>query len=433
MAIGGTAGSPSVYEKEVLENGIRLLTENVPHSPSVTIGAWVLMGSRAEKEEESGIVHFIEHLLFKGTQKRSAFDLARDIDGVGGILNGFTGEEFTCFYVKVLPEHIDLALDLLSDMLIHSTFNPEELEREREVVLREIKMVEDSPDELVHDLFFEILFPDDPLGRPVAGREKVIAEISRDRIVKFWENYYQPPRIILAAAGQVEMRTFLDRVTRYFSTFPGDRISREPDPIRLSKKPPIRIKSINKPLEEVYLCLGNHGYSMTHPRRYAFQVLNVYLGGGMSSRLFQEIREKRGLAYSIYSFTNAFLDTGILGIGLSTSPGQVRECLNLIGREINQVKDGEISEEDLHRVKEQIRGNLLLSLEGSDGRMARLARGEFYFGKPVAISEVLEGFTRVTREEVSQVARDIFKAENFSLAALGKLKQEELFIPFQES
>ena len=283
-----------------MENGIRLLTENVPNSPSVTIGAWVLMGSRAEKEEESGIVHFIEHLLFKGTQKRSAFDLARDIDGVGGILNGFTGEEFTCFYVKVLPEHIDLALDLLSDMLIHSVFNPEELEREREVVLREIKMVEDSPDELVHDLFFEILFPEDPLGRPVAGSEKVIAGISRDRIVKFWENYYQPPRIILAAAGQVEMRSFRDRVTRYFSAFPGNRVSREPDPVRLSEKPPVRIKSISKPLEEVYLCLGNQGYSMTHPRRYAFQVLNVYLGGGMSSRLFQEIREKRGLAYSIY-------------------------------------------------------------------------------------------------------------------------------------
>lgn len=416
-----------------MDNGIRLLTENVPGSPSITIGAWVLLGSRVEKEEESGIVHFIEHLLFKGTQKRSAFDLARDIDGVGGILNGFTGEEFTCFYVKVLPEHLDLALDLLSDMLIHSIFNPEELEREREVVLREIKMVEDSPDELVHDLFFEILFPEDSLGRPVTGKEKVIAEISRDRIVDFWRSFYQPRRIILAAAGQVEMGTFRDRVTRYFSTFPGNRISREPDPIRLPEKPPIRIKSIFKPLEEVYLCLGNHGYSMTHPRRYAFQILNVYLGGGMSSRLFQEIREKRGLAYSIYSFTNAFLDTGLLGISLSTSPGQVKECLNLIGQEVDLVKAGEISEEDLHRVKEQIRGNLLLSLEGSDGRMTRLARGEFYFGNPVPIQEVLEGFARVTREEVSRVAQDIFQPRVFSLAALGKLKQEELFIPFQES
>ena len=416
-----------------MDNGIRLLTENVPGSPSITIGAWVLLGSRVEKEEESGIVHFIEHLLFKGTQKRSAFDLARDIDGVGGILNGFTGEEFTCFYVKVLPEHLDLALDLLSDMLIHSIFNPEELEREREVVLREIKMVEDSPDELVHDLFFEILFPEDSLGRPVTGKEKVIAEISRDRIVDFWRSFYQPRRIILAAAGQVEMGTFRDRVTRYFSTFPGNRISREPDPIRLPEKPPIRIKSIFKPLEEVYLCLGNHGYSMTHPRRYAFQILNVYLGGGMSSRLFQEIREKRGLAYSIYSFTNAFLDTGLLGISLSTSPGQVKECLNLIGQEVDLVKAGEISEEDLHRVKEQIRGNLLLSLEGSDGRMARLARGEFYFGNPVPIQEVLEGFARVTREEVSRVAQDIFQPRVFSLAALGKLKQEELFIPFSVS
>ncbi|MCX5868189.1 MAG: pitrilysin family protein [Proteobacteria bacterium] len=433
MEIGRNAGLPSVYEKEVLDNGIRLLTENVPGSPSITIGAWVLLGSRVEKEEESGIVHFIEHLLFKGTQKRSAFDLARDIDGVGGILNGFTGEEFTCFYVKVLPEHLDLALDLLSDMLIHSIFNPEELEREREVVLREIKMVEDSPDELVHDLFFEILFPEDSLGRPVTGKEKVIAEISRDRIVDFWRSFYQPRRIILAAAGQVEMGTFRDRVTRYFSTFPGNRISREPDPIRLPEKPPIRIKSIFKPLEEVYLCLGNHGYSMTHPRRYAFQILNVYLGGGMSSRLFQEIREKRGLAYSIYSFTNAFLDTGLLGISLSTSPGQVKECLNLIGQEVDLVKAGEISEEDLHRVKEQIRGNLLLSLEGSDGRMTRLARGEFYFGNPVPIQEVLEGFARVTREEVSRVAQDIFQPRVFSLAALGKLKQEELFIPFQES
>ncbi len=416
-----------------MDNGIRLLTENVPGSPSITIGAWVLLGSRVEKEEESGIVHFIEHLLFKGTQKRSAFDLARDIDGVGGILDGFTGEEFTCFYVKVLPEHLDLALDLLSDMLIHSIFNPEELEREREVVLREIKMVEDSPDELVHDLFFEILFPEDSLGRPVTGKEKVIAEISRDRIVDFWRSFYQPRRIILAAAGQVEMGTFRDRVTRYFSTFPGNRISREPDPIRLPEKPPIRIKSIFKPLEEVYLCLGNHGYSMTHPRRYAFQILNVYLGGGMSSRLFQEIREKRGLAYSIYSFTNAFLDTGLLGISLSTSPGQVKECLNLIGQEVDLVKAGEISEEDLHRVKEQIRGNLLLSLEGSDGRMTRLARGEFYFGNPVPIQEVLEGFARVTREEVSRVAQDIFQPRVFSLAALGKLKQEELFVPFQES
>ena len=416
-----------------MDNGIRLLTENVPGSPSITIGAWVLLGSRVEKEEESGIVHFIEHLLFKGTQKRSAFDLARDIDGVGGILNGFTGEEFTCFYVKVLPEHLDLALDLLSDMLIHSTFDPAELERESEVVLREIKMVEDSPDELVHDLFFEILFPEDPLGRPVAGKEKVIAEISRDQIVDFWGSFYQPQRIILAAAGQVQMGTFRDRAARYFSGFPAVGVSRDLDRIRLPEELPLPIKSISKPLEEVYLCLGSKGYSMAHPRRYAFQVLNVYLGGGMSSRLCQEIREKRGLAYTIYSFTNAFIDIGLLGISLSTSPGQVKECLNLIGQEVDLVKAGEISEEDLHRVKEQIRGNLLLSLEGSDGRMARLARGEFYFGKPVPIQEVLEGFARVTREEVSRVAQDIFQPRVFSLAALGKLKPEELFIPFSVS
>jgi len=383
-----------------------------------------------EREEESGLTHFIEHLCFKGTEKRSALDIAREIDEIGGVLNGFTGQEMTCFYVKVLPEHVPLALDILSDLVIHPVFDTAELEREREVVLREIKMVEDNPDELVQDVFLELLFPQDPLGRPVSGRAEVIGSVPHGRVVEFWRSSYAPRRVVLAAAGRVQMEEFREHAARFFSDWTA------PHPLRESEPPgsppgvphlPARV--VAKPLEEAYVCLGMRAYSVTHPRRYAFQVLNTYLGGGMSSRLFQEIREKRGLAYSIGSFTSMFADSGVLGVTFSTSPASVRQCLRLVGEEIARLKAGDISAEDVRRVKEQIRGNLFLGLESTDGWMARLAQGEIYFGRTVPLPEIIAGFAQVSSEEVSEVARDIFRPRSGAVAAVGRLDGVEMDFP----
>ena len=418
---------PLECEKETLPNGIRILTEHVPHSHSVAIGVWIRAGSRVETEEESGIAHFLEHLCFKGTEKRSALDIAREIDAIGGVLNGFTSQELTCFYVKVLPDHIDIALDLLSDLVLHPVFHPDELEREREVVLREIKMVEDNPEDLLHDLFFEMLYPGNPLGRPVAGREEVIASVSRDTVVRFWKRHYAPGSVVITAAGPIRMESFRDRVIHFFSGWSAfDARSRESS---LPDTPPVPLRVLTKPLEEAYLCVGQRSYPVAHPRRYALQVLNIYLGGGLSSRLFQEIREKRGLAYSVNSFMSGFVDTGVLGISLSTSPAQLKECLELIEKEIERVKAGGITEEDVQRVQEHIRGSLFLYLESTDGRMSRLARGEIYFGRPIPVPEVLEGFRQVIPDEVSEVARDVFQPHRSSLAALGKIDQNALAIP----
>ncbi|MEA3509009.1 MAG: pitrilysin family protein, partial [candidate division NC10 bacterium] len=297
-----------VYRKEVLDNGLVILTERMPEVQSISIGVWIPVGSRKEEERQAGISHFIEHMLFKGTERRSAEEIAAAIDSVGGILDAFTSREYTCYYAKVLGEHLPLAVDILADLVLHSRFDPADVEKERAVILQEIKMVEDNPDDQIHDLFTQTIWADHPLGRPILGPRETLSQIGRDEMAKFMDDSYRPDQAIISAAGGLDHQSLVDLVVAAFGDWEGRS---QPGP----SSPPIsRVTTVNedRDLSQVHLCLGVKGLAYAHRDRYTLSILNTILGGGMSSRLFQEVREKRGLVYSIYSYTASYRDGGLL-------------------------------------------------------------------------------------------------------------------------
>ncbi len=407
------------YQKTVLDNGMRVVTERIPHLHSVSMGIWLNVGSRDEQEDESGLTHFIEHMLFKGTKKRSAKEIAKQLDAVGGMSNAFTSKEHTCFHAKVLGAHLPLVVDILSDIFLHSVFDYREVEREREVILQEINMVEDTPDEYVHVLFNQAFWNGNSLARPIFGNIHTVQSFTREIILGYLNRGYHPDRIVLSAAGNVNHQEFLELVEPAFRNIKrhAHGLNRTPPSISSS------VALYPRNLEQVHLCLGTRGTSLVEKERYCCSILNVILGGSMSSRLFQEVRERRGLAYAIYSFLSSHTDAGMVGIYGAVRPDNIKETLELIRHELQRFKREPISDIELRAAKEHIKGGIYLAAENTDNRMSRLAKNEIIFDRFISYEEIEAGLERVTTEDVQALAQEIFQPEAMSLVLLGQVEE----------
>jgi predicted Zn-dependent peptidase len=401
-----------------LPNGVRVVSESLTDLASVTAGIWVENGSRYETPEQAGISHFLEHLFFKGTERRTAAGIAEEMDAVGGVLNAFTGKEYTCYYAKVLREHLPMALDLLADIFTHSTFPSEEVERERSVVIQEISQAEDTPDDYVHELFNTAFWPGHPLARPIAGTPATVSALNRDHFLAFLDARYRPDRILITAAGNVTHEQLLAVAEQHFGGLAGTAVP--VDGVPPTHRPGVSIH--DKDLEQVHVCLGTPGISHTDGERYAAHLLNMALGGGMSSRLFQEIRERRGKAYTVYSFLSSYFDAGYVGTYVGTSPQWVREVVEIIRSEQRRTTREGLAAAELVRVKNQMKGSMLLGLETSDSRMSRIAKNMIYFGRDVPLEEVAASIDRVTNDDIVRVAQRVFPAGAFGLTVLGDMK-----------
>jgi predicted Zn-dependent peptidase len=412
-----------MYKKSVLANGITVVTESIPYFPAVSIGFWWKTGGRFEDESSNGISHFIEHMLFKGTETRSAYEIAREIDAVGGVLNAFTGKEYTCFYARVLRKDLDLALDILADMYSHSVFDTEELEREKDVIGQEIKMVEDNPEDYIYDLFNASYFRGDPLGMPILGSAGNIERFDRTLLTDHYRRHYSLDRLIVTATGRIDHDLVVQRIE---GLFPSETEEGVAQPL-ITPEPHSAITVVERDLEHVYLCIGTGGVSQLDRRRYDLYVVNALMGGSMSSHLFQEIRENRGLVYNIYSYVNCYHDIGTFGISTSTSPESVEEVLTLIRKEIVRIRDEGVTDAELAFSKEHIKGNLLISLEGSETRMGRLAKNEVYFGDYIPIKETLRDIDAIRKAEVDEMGRLIFSnPAEVSLTVLGNVNAKKI-------
>jgi predicted Zn-dependent peptidase len=412
----------SGYQKTVLENGIKVITEEIPYLQSVSIGVWVITGSRDEKSKENGISHFIEHLLFKGTERRTAFDIAKEIDSVGGTLNAFTGREYTCFYAKVIDKNLPLAIDLLSDIFLHSLMDPNDVEKERMVILQEIKMVEDTPDDYIHDLFNRVCWGDHPLGFPIFGTSELVQSFDRNQICQFFKENYQPNRMIICAAGNLHHQEVVDWIGETFGQLPKSDKRKE----RVRPYPFSTTNVWKRDLEQVHFCLGTKGLQHNHSLRFASYILNTILGGGMSSRLFQEIREDRGLAYSVYSYLPTYIDAGLVVVYAGTSEDSLQKVIELTLNEFHRLKTAPFKNGELETAKEQLKGNLLLSLESSDNLMTRLAKNEIYFESYLPVEKILRAIDEVKEEEVRGLASELFDRDFFCLTVLGSMDEKNL-------
>jgi predicted Zn-dependent peptidase len=413
----------ATIHKTVLGSGVRIVSERVLHVHSVSIGIWIRSGSRHEHKAESGIAHFIEHMLFKGTQKYSAGEIARMIDSVGGVFNAFTSKEYTCFYVKVLKQHMDLAVNLLSEIFFHSLFLQDDIEKERNVILQEINMVKDTPDDYIQDMFNHDFFTDHPLGYNILGELDTVQSFRRPDITGFYRReYLVPDRIVIAVAGNMEHEAIVDRLAKKF-----DDIKKKKTPPEQASFQPSRSISCNfRSLEQVHVCLGTPGCSHLARERYALYILNAILGGGMSSRLFQEIRENRGLAYSVTSFTASFFDTGVFGVYMGVVKDTVQEALRIVFNEMRNLREKPVTAAELTAAKEQLKGNMLLAMEGTDSRMSRLAKCEMYYDQFIPLSRILKDIDAVTTEDVRELARGLFKDEQLTCTFLGPLRNKDL-------
>ena len=412
----------SFYNRQVLSNGMVVLTERMPSVKSASVGVWVRVGSRDEAPEEAGVSHFIEHMLFKGTDRRSAEEIARAVDAVGGTLDAFTSRESTCFYAKVLGEHLPLAIDLLADAFLHSRLGPEDIDRERQVVLQEIKMVEDTPDDLVHDLFAEAIWGDHPVARPILGRKENVLRFTQADIRRHMDRFYRPDRTVVAAAGDLEHDQLVDLVARAFDGFEGESFHSDP-PAPISTA---AVRFEERDTAQLHLCLGMDGLPYAHEDRYAIYLLNAMLGGSMSSRLFQEVREKRGLAYSIYSYQASYRDCGLLVVYAGTNPESSGQVVDLIRAACARLWKEGVDPHDLQQLKDQLKGNLLLGLEGTSSRMTRLAKSEIYLERNYDLDEIIAGIEAVSTDQFQSVARRILRDEAFAITSIGPVPQGAL-------
>jgi predicted Zn-dependent peptidase len=410
------------YRKSVLTNGIRVITERMPHVRSVAVGVWVETGSRREPESRGGMSHLIEHLVFKGTATRSAEEIARAMDSVGGQMDAFTTKEHTCFYVQVLDEHLPLAVDLLTDILLHPLFNADELEREKSVVLQEIKMVEDTPDDIIHDIFAAQVWEGHPLGRPILGSREAVSAYGRETILSHFTEEYVPPKVIIAVAGNVTHERVVDLFGRGFNGFRREAPDRSHDVPTM--KPGVNI--VAKTLEQVHLVMGFPGLPHAAPERYALFLLNDIMGGSMSSRLFQEVRERQGLVYSIHSGVQAFLDTGILYVYAATDPPNFSKVLKSTLKELRELKKTGVTQDELRRTKDHLKGSLMLSLESTSSRMNRLAKHEMHLGSFLTMDQMLAGIDNVRHEEVQALVTELLDEEHLALTTLGPLDRRNL-------
>jgi len=409
--------------RTVLPNGLIVLTERMDYLRSVAMGVWIKSGSRCEPAETNGISHFVEHMLFKGTRSRTAQHIAREMDSIGGNLDAFTGKETICFNVKSLADHVPIALDVLTDLVLNPIFDPSDIERERGVILEEIKIDEDNPDILVQELFTQSFWKGHPLGWPILGTTETVKGLDREKLLAYHGDRFHGGNIVFSAAGQLDHDEFVEAVTAKFASLAGgSTLSEMPAP-----EPSARIVMRNKKsLEQVQICLGVPAPPITDENRYATLILNTVLGGGMSSRLFQTIREERGMVYSIYSDLAPYRDTGTLCVYAGTSTGKALEVVDLIMAELCKLKSTPLAGDELKRAKDQLKGNMLLGLESSNARMANLARQEMYFHQFFSVEELIARVDEVTAEQVQAMAQQLFDPERIAVTLLGRLNGVKL-------
>ena len=404
--------------REVLPNGLTILTEQMDHIRSVSMGIWLKAGSRNEEPEVNGISHFVEHMVFKGTEHRSAEGIAREVDSIGGNMDAFTGKETVCFNIKVLDEHLPIAVDVLSDMVLHPVFDATEVTRERGVIVEEIKMDEDNPDSLVHEIFTQNFYKNHPLGRPILGTKETVRKFDQDKTFDYYRSKFVPENLVISAAGHVEHDVFVDLLRQEFEALPRGLNGAHDTPPKINSRIILRNK---KALEQVQICIGVPSYRINHERRFVAYVLNTLLGGGMSSRLFQNVREKQGLAYSIFSELNPYKDTGCLAVYAGTSKESAPKVVQSVLREFREIKSAELTQEEVKRAKDQLKGSLMLSLESSTARMSNLARQEMYHDRFMGMDEIIQRVQGVTLEAVVQAANEMFQQETIAVTVLGNL------------
>jgi len=405
-------------QREVLPNGLTILTEQMDHIRSVSMGIWVKSGSRHEDPNVNGISHFVEHMVFKGTTNRSAEDIARQVDSIGGNMDAFTGKETICFNIKVLDEHLPVAVDVLSDMVLHPVFDVKEITRERGVILEEIKMDEDNPDYLVHEIFTQNFFKGHPLGKPILGTKETVRRFDQEATLAYYGSKFAPNNLIVSAAGSLSHHEFVELLTKQFGRLTAGSNGWHDIPPKINSRIVLRNK---KALEQVQICVGVPSYRISHEKRYVSYILNTLLGGGMSSRLFQNVREKQGLVYSIFSELNPFRDTGLLSVYAGTSRESAPKVVQSVVNEFRQLKENPISEEELKRAKDQLKGSLMLSLESSTARMSNLARQEMYYDRFFGMDEIIERIQTVTIDDLLQSANELFRPELIAVTVLGNL------------
>jgi predicted Zn-dependent peptidase len=405
-------------QRHELANGLIVLTETMRHVRSVSIGVWVRNGSRREAAAENGLAHFMEHMVFKGTERRSAEAIAREMDSIGGMLDAFTSKEQICFNAKVLDEHLPIAFDIIADLILRPKFDSEDVKKERQVVLEEIKMDLDNPEYLLHEIFTRGFWPEHPLGRPILGTPDTVKAFQRDTLRARFGEWFAPDHLVVTAAGNVTHDHVLDLVEREFGDLPTARALE--DHIPPSTGAPINIEK-KRDLEQVHLCLGVPSLPLAHERRFAAAVLNNLLGGGMSSRLFQNIREKRGLAYAVFSELTPYSDAGMLTVYAGTSKETIGDAIDLTIAEFRSLKESLVGEEELRRAKNHLKGSLMLSLESTSSRMSNLARQELYFDRFYSLDEILLGIEAVSSEDLQSLARDFFRPDQIAVTILGPL------------
>ncbi|MFH5885385.1 M16 family metallopeptidase [Halalkalibaculum sp. DA3122] len=402
-------------EKTDLDNGLTIVTENIESVKSVTAGIWVKTGSRNETAAQAGITHFLEHMLFKGTESRSSYDIAMSMESVGGYLNAFTSSEYTCYYARCLNTKLDRALDVLADMVLHPTFPKEEIEKEKKVVIEEMKMYRDSPDDYLFEEFSGSVFKDHPLGRPVIGYEDTVSSFDRSDLYDYMDDRYQPWNLLVAVAGNVEHERVVDEVSRYFGELPAREKKEQEQP--LNEYEPQR-QTYTKPIEQTHLIVGRRGLDFDHRDKYRLLLANTVLGGGMSSRLHQNIREKFGYCYSINTFNQSYKDTGLFGIYVGTDLEYVNHVRELIDKELRKLQEETIGGQEMQEAKAQLKGKLVLSLESTSNRMSRLAKSELYYNRYITIDELIAEIDQVEAGEIKAFAENFFNTELYSEALL---------------
>lgn len=402
-------------KKTTLDNGLRIVTEEVESVKSVSVGIWVKTGSRNESAKQAGVTHFLEHMLFKGTDSRSSYDIAMSMESVGGYLNAFTSSEYTCYYSRCLNTQLERALDVLSDMVLHPSFPEDEIEKEKKVVIEEMKMYRDSPDDYLFEEFSNQLFEGHPLGRPVIGFEETVSAFSRQDLYDYMEERYQPWNLLVSVAGNMEHERVVELVEGYFGSLKPEGSEQERQPLPEFKKKKL---DLTKDIEQTHLIVGRRGLDYDHDDKYRLLVVNTVLGGGMSSRLHQNIREQYGYCYSINTFNQSYQDTGMFGIYVGTDRNYVNHVHSLISKELGKLRQNSIPEEELGEAKAQLKGKLMLSLESMSNRMSRLAKSELYFDRFVTSDELVQNIDAVTSADIMNFSQDFFDETLFSEALL---------------
>ncbi|NLY43610.1 MAG: insulinase family protein [Clostridiaceae bacterium] len=408
-----------MYRKYTLKNGVRIVSEYIPYVKSVSLGIWVGTGSRRERKSNNGISHFIEHMLFKGTTNRTTREIAESIDCIGGQLNAFTGKEYTCFYTKTLDTHLDVAIDVLSDMFFNSKMDEKDIELERKVILEEINMYEDSPEELVHDILSELVWANNPLGYPILGTAESLTAINREEILKYMKENYVPSNTVIAIAGNFDYDYAMQLIESKFGGWEGSSSRKnEYTNTKFNQGSVVKFKDI----EQAHLCIGFEGVAQGDDRLYDLMVVNNIFGGGMSSRLFQKVREERGLAYSIFSYPSSYCKAGLFAIYAGMSPSQIHEVVKIIFDEIELLKKDGISKEELDKAKEQLKGNYILGLESTSSRMNSIGKSELILNEIKTPDEVLDRIESISMDSVSEIIKDIFVDKPFSISAVGTIE-----------